>query len=123
MVVAIDGQSQLEYDRSKPLPSHQQTALDRMDQKMDQGIDLPTGRQEAPNPLQRAEFVALQLIQAIQDGNETMAAATCAYLAERVPELKQVKAEHRVTGLHLDLVFDRPFMNEMKVEFFDPNTA
>lgn len=120
MVVVIDGQPQLEYDRSKSLPEHQQSALDRMDETMDQGIELPTGRLDLPNALQRAQFVALQLVQAIGEGNEPMAAATCAYLAERVPELQQVRAEHRITGLHLDLVFDRPFMNEMKVEFFDP---
>lgn len=120
MVVVIDGQSQLEYDRAKPLPAQQYTALNRMDAKMDRGIELPTGHQASPDSLQRAQFVALQLVQAIKDGNEPMAAATCAYLAERIPELQQVKAEHKVTGVHLDLVFDRPFMNEMKVEFFDP---
>lgn len=120
MVVVIDGQPQLEYDRSKSLPEQQQAALDRMDQKMDQGIELPTGHLDSPNALQRAQFVALQLVQAIGEGNEPMAAATCAYLAVRVPELQQVRAEHRAAGLHLDLVFDRPFMNEMKVEFFDP---
>lgn len=123
MVVVIDGQSQLEYDRAKPLPEPQRSALDRMDAKMDQGIELPSGWLDAPNPLQRAQFVALQLVQAIAEGNEPMAAATCAYLAVRVPELQQVRAEHRVTGLHLDLIFDRPFMNEMKVEFFDPATT
>ena len=121
MVVVIDGLSQLEYDRARPLPEQQQMALDRMDRKMDQGIELPAGHLESPNALQRAQFVALQLVQAVEDGNETMAAATCAYLAVRVPELQQVKAEHQPTGLHLDLIFDRPFMNEMKVEFFEPS--
>ncbi|WP_201345465.1 hypothetical protein [Thiohalobacter sp. COW1] len=123
MVVVIDGLSQLEYDRTKPLPHKQQLALDRMDLKMDQGIQLPAGRQDSPNSLQRAQFVALQLIQAVEDGNEPMAAATCAYLAERIPELQQIKAEHKPAGMHLDLVFDRPFMNEMKIEFFDPSGA
>lgn len=121
MVVVIDGQPQLEYDRSKSLPEHQQSALDRMDETMDQGIELPTGRLDSPNALQRAQFVALQLVQAIGEGNEPMAAATCAYLAERVPELQQVRAEHKPVGLHLDLIFDRPYMNEMKIEFFDPS--
>ncbi|RRQ20530.1 hypothetical protein D6C00_00020 [Thiohalobacter thiocyanaticus] len=123
MVVVIDGQPQLEYDRSKSLPGHQQSALDRMDAKMDQGIELPTGHLDAPNALQRAQFVALQLVQAVREGNEAMAAATCAYLALRVPELQQVSAEHKPVGLHLDLIFDRPFMNEMKIEFFDPSKS
>jgi len=120
MIVVIDGQSQLEYDRSRSLPEQQLLALDQMDRKMDQGIELPVGHLDAPNALQRAQFVALQLVQAVEAGNETVAAATCAYLAVRVPELKQLKAEHQPTGLHLDLVFDRPFMSEMKIEFFDP---
>lgn len=120
LVVVLDGVSQLEYARSTPLSEPQREYLERLDARMDGGIELG-GRQVAvPNPLQRAQFIALQLLQAVQDGNEAVAAASCAYLANRIPDLRQVRATTRGGLLSFDLVFDRDYAKEVKVEFMNP---
>lgn len=120
LVVVVDGVSQLEYVRATPLAPGQRDYLDRLDQGMDAGIELGAQHIDAPNPLQRAQFIALQLLQAVQAGNEAVAAATCAYLANRIPDLKQVRASTRAGLLSFDLVFDKAFAKEVKIEFMRP---
>ena len=123
LVVVLDGVSQLEYRRSTPLDEAQSRYLDRMDQRMDQGILLSGVQIAAPDALQRAQFVALQLLRAVQAGEEPVAAATLAYLANRMPDMKQVRAMTRGGLLSFDLVFDRAYANEVKVEFMKPGAV
>lgn len=120
LAVVLDGVSQLEYQRGKPLEPAQSDYLDRLDRRMDAGIEIDGHRIETPNPLQRAQFIALQLLHAVQAGNEAVAAATCAYLANRIPDLKQVRATTRGGLLAFDLVFDKSYAKEVKVEFVRP---
>ncbi|MFP5507305.1 MAG: hypothetical protein ACLGH6_14000 [Gammaproteobacteria bacterium] len=120
LVVVLDGVSQLEYLRATPLQDAQRQYLDRLDARMDGGVELGGRRVEQPNPLQRAQFIALQLLQAVQDGNEAVAAASCAYLANRIPDLQQVRATTRGGLLSFDLVFDRAYAKEIKLEFVKP---
>lgn len=122
LTVVLDGESQLEYDRAATLAEDQFRYLERMDERMDQGIELDGGTLGAPDPLQRARFVAQQLMQAVQEGNEGLAAATCTWLAVRVPELRQVRAVRRDDGLAIDLVFDRDYAPELKLNFVRPDT-
>ena len=123
LTVVINGEAQLEYDRSKPLTEAQRVYLERMDAKMDHGIQLGSGQVAEPNALQRAQFVALQLIEGLQDGNDALVAAACAYLANRVPDLTQVKARLAVTGFSAELVFNEPFVKEVAVDFTPRPTA
>ncbi len=120
LVVVLDGVSQLEYRHDTALAEQQSAYLDRLDQRMDGGIELGGRRIETPDVLQRAQFVSLQLLQAVEAGNEMVAAATCAYLASRLPDLKQVRAITRGGQLTFDLVFDRAYAKEIKVEFMKP---
>ena len=120
LTVVINGQAVIEYDRRKPLDPRQQSFLDRMDRDMDSGIG-PEGPQEAsPDLLARARFVANSLLQALEAENDSMAAATCAYLAVRLPELKQVRADKKNGQMHIDLVFDRPHVPVQTVQFVQP---
>lgn len=120
LTVVLNGESQLEFDRGKELPEAHQAALERMDARMDQGILLDSRPIERPDALQRARFVAGLLLQAVQDGNETMAAATCTWLAVRIPHLQQVRGVLREDGLAVDLVFDRGYAPEVKLNFIRP---
>jgi len=121
LTVVVNGQAVIEYDRRKPLAPRQQLFLDRMDQDMDGGISL-SGKQEAPpDLLARARFVANSLLQALETENDSVAAATCAYLAVRLPGLKQVCADKKLDGqLHIDLVFDKPHVPTQTVQFVQP---
>lgn len=117
LTVVIDGQPHLEYDRCNALPVHQLACLERMDQKMDKGIDLGGETIESPDPLQRAQFVALHLLEAMQDADDGLIAASCAYLANRLPDLHQVKASLAGDAVSAELVFDEPYTKEVAVEF------
>ncbi|WP_297528444.1 hypothetical protein [Thiohalobacter sp.] len=120
LVVAIDGVSQLEYDRTRPLAPQQQAALEAMDRRMDGGIRLAGLEVPEPDPLQRARFVAEQLVAAIDTEQEALAAATLAWLANRLPELRQVAVRHSAAGRVIDLVFDRDHVPEQTVQFHRP---
>jgi hypothetical protein len=116
LVILLNGESQLQYDRSKPLADHQRHFLDKMDSEMQQGIMINGQFFDHPQLPQRAQFVALNLIQAVQNNEEQKAAAMCAYLAVFLPDLKQVKAEQNADGVFIDLVFDQDYVREIKVQ-------
>ena len=117
LVVLVNGEVQLEYDRSKALPESQLRYLDRMDQQMDAGLRLGADWVEHPDTQQRAKFVAMHLVEALQQDNEASIAASCAYLANRLPDLKQVKAKLLGVGVSMELVFDKPYVVENTVSF------
>jgi hypothetical protein len=120
LAVVMDGQAVLLYDRRKPLASRQRLFLDHMDRDMDSGISVGGARVDQPDLPARARFVALNLVEALEGGNDGLAAATCAYLALRLPDLKQVKADHRDGQVHLDLVFDAPYVPTQTMHFIKP---
>jgi hypothetical protein len=122
LAVVLNGTLQLEYHRDKPLPDAQQQFLDRMDQFMDDGIALGGERVAAPDQLQRAQFVANSLIQSLHDDNESLAAASCAYLAIRIPELRQVKATEVNEQRSIDMVFDKDYIPEQPIKFVKPES-
>lgn len=124
LAVVVNGASILEFDRTKPVPGQQRRALDVMDQNMDRGIRLGQEQIESPNPMQRAQFVANTLINALFAENYSQAMAMSTYLAKRIPELQQVKAVGDIDNvLNIELVFDRSFeqaSTEQPVQFYRP---
>lgn len=120
LTVVVNGQAVIEYDRRKLLAPRQQLFLDRMDQDMDGGIGLDGNTGSSPDLLARARFVANSLLQALESENDSVAAASCAYLAMRLPELKQVRADSNDGQLHIDLVFDTPYVPVQTVQFIKP---
>ena len=54
MAVLLNGIAQLEYNRDTPLPVHQAAYLDKMDRKMDAGIDIGGETVHNPDINQRA---------------------------------------------------------------------
>jgi len=122
LAVLVNGQAVIEYDRSKPLTDKQQQYLDKMDQEMNAGINLAGMAIEQPDQIQRAKFVANALLQSIQSDDEPRIAATCSYLAVRLPELKQIRADMNQDNFNIDLVFDEKFKNQVRVNF-DPSAG
>ena len=122
LVAVIDGESEIEYDRSVDLPDHQRDYLDKMDAKMNEGIPLGQGNIFAPQMEQKAQFVADQLVMAIQSNNEALIAASMAYLANRLPDLKQVLAEKQQDGeIKITLVYDKEFVKPEAINFVKPS--
>ncbi len=102
--IYFNGAEVLQYDRSKPVPILQQNYLSRMDRKMDQGIDLHGEWIATPQSMQRAQFVAQSMAQALQQGAEEKAAAMLTYLAERLPDLRSVRIDLQGDQLTAELV-------------------
>ena len=119
MVVLVNGEALFEYDRTKPITEKQQQYLDRMDQQMDEGIQLGNETIIKPDQQQRAQYVALTLLTAIEQDNEALIAAMNSYLADRFPDLKQVKADtdQNSRKVMFDLIFDQEHKNQVKVSF------
>lgn len=119
MVILVNGEALIEYDRTKPLPEMQQQYLERMDKKMDGGITLGKESINNPDQQQRAQYVAFTLLSAIERDDEATIAAMSSYLAERFPELKQVKADidKDKNKIMFDLIFDEEHKNQVKVSF------
>lgn len=119
LVIVLNGQSVVEYDRNKRLPGHQRQFLDKMDSDMEQGIELMNEKIVQPDNVQRAQFVAMHLVQSLLQEDDAMIAASCAYLASRLPDLKQVQAKEQGDMISFHLVFDEPLYNQVSVQF-DP---
>lgn len=118
MAVLLNGVAQVEYDRSKPMPAYQGAYLDKMDSKMSaDGVQI--GEQTITNPdaSQRAQFVAANLAHAVVTGEEATTAALCTYLANRIPELKQVRIDHVDGQFTIEFVFDEDYKKQVEVSF------
>ena len=75
LVILLNGESQLQYDRSKPLLGQQRGFLEKMDKELQREITINNKKIDHPDLKQRAQFVALNLIQAILNSEEQKAAA------------------------------------------------
>jgi len=109
LAVVVDGKQILHYDRNNPLPEEQQRSLEKMDKKMDQGISFGTQMFSTPGLQERAQYIANMLITALSEKNDPLAAATCAWLAVRMPDLQQVKSKMKDDHNMIELIFDRSF--------------
>ena len=123
----INGNPILEFDRGKPIPGHQRQYIDNMDLKMNEGIQLGDDHITNPNPMQRAQYVANSLVNALFNENHSIAIAMCTYLAKRIPDLKQIKAAGDIEkDMSIELVFDRDYktaQQEQPLEFFKPENT
>ena len=120
LVAVVNGDSEIEFDRSKPLAEQQRTYLDKMDEKMDMGIPSGQGNVFAPDQEQKALFVANQLMMAIESSNEQLIYASLAYLANRLPDLKQVTAKEKDGKQEISLIYDREYSPPQTINFVKP---
>jgi len=120
MAVLLNGVAQIEYDRNKPLPDYQGAHLDKMDQKMEAGIEIDGEVIPRPDLGRRARFVAANLAHAIKSNDEAMAAAMTTYLAVRLTDLKQVKIKEENGDFSIELVFDQDYVKQYPIAFGIP---
>ena len=127
LYVVINDEPILEFDRKKPLPSHQRQYLDDMDAQMNQGIKVGGDKIENPDPLVRSQFVANSLVSSLAKDEFSTAMAMCTYLAKRMPDLLQIQckgdldnSDPESEGLSLEFIFDRNYQQtqqEQTIQF------
>ncbi len=117
--VLLNGVAQLEYDRNKPLTDYQTRYLDSMDEKMDKGFEIGGETITQPDLNQKTQFVAANLLHALQSGDEGMTSALCTWLATRHPDLKQLKYDDRGNdgNVAIELVYDEEYSPQVAVNF------
>jgi len=115
--VIVNDQPMLQFDRSRPLTAKQAEYLDKLDARFDAGIELQGEWLEQPNPEQRARWMALALMEGLLYQEDEKAAASLAWLATRLPELKQVQAVVDEQGTRFELIFDREYQPRQVVQF------
>jgi len=100
----VNQQTVFEYDRSTSIEAAQSTYLDTMDVAMRRGLKIHGELIINPDKMQRARFVALNLIKALQQDNEAVISVACAYLVSRCPALREVQANDEGTSVEITLV-------------------
>ena len=117
----MDDQEVLTYDRSQSLPDEQRAYIDNMDKKMDEGVVLAGQDIYKPDLQQRTQFVALNLVNALQQEDDQMAIILFSYLVNRMPDLKQAKAKIQETEsgqkTGVEFIFDEVKPQGTKIEF------
>jgi len=117
LAVLVNDQLTLEYDRAKPLAQDQTEYLEKLDKKFDQGIELQGEQIEQPDIQQRARYMTLSLMEGIIYQEDAKTAVSLAWIATRLPELKQVIAVVDTEGTQFELVFDREYQPHTVVQF------
>jgi len=104
LAVFINNEIVFEYDRDLTLKDQQLAFLDRMDADMERGIKIKGELLVNPDSQQRATFVAMNLIKALQQDNEALISASCAYLVNRYPALSEVHANDHDNAVKIELI-------------------
>ena len=109
ITVYINGNEVLKYEKPSRRTGIERRFLDEMDMDLDEGIHLNDEVIESPDKMQRASYVAMSLLYGIESENNEMVSIACAYLANRLPGLKQVRATEQGDdgeNVTLDFIFD-----------------
>jgi len=104
LTVFINDESVFEYDRENVIEDKQLEFLDKMDKDMNPGIKISGELLVQPGSEQRTKFVAMNLIKALQQDNQAVISASCAYLTHRRPALVEVRVNDQDGALVFDLV-------------------
>jgi hypothetical protein len=103
LTVFINDQLAFEYDRSTELENKQLEFLERMDRDMDRGFKIYGEMIAEPDSKQKATFVAMNLLKALQQEDNAKIRVSCAYLSNRLPNVVEVHA--RDQGGRIDIEF------------------
>jgi hypothetical protein len=102
--VYINDQLAFEYDRATTLDEKQLAFLDKMDRDMARSVRIYGELIADPDTKQRASFVTMNLLKALQQENNAKIAVYYAYLAKRLPHLLEVQAKDQGNRINIEFV-------------------
>lgn len=106
LTIFVNNQPVFEYDRETTLAEDKRTFLENMDSDMSRGIKIQGELISEPDTQQRAKFMVLNMIKAIQQDNQAVIQASCAYLVNRLPDLVEVQVNEEGSKINIELVED-----------------
>ncbi|WP_126454387.1 hypothetical protein [Sulfuriflexus mobilis] len=104
LTIFINDLAVYEYDRDTALDEWQQAFLEKMDSDMGRGFTIQGELIAHPDSQQRARFVVMNLIKALQQENEAAISVSCAYLSTRLPGLVEVHANDHEGTVKIELL-------------------
>ena len=104
LTLFINNQIAYECDRDMDFTSEQLKFLDKMDSDMDRGIKIQGKLIANPDEKQRATFVTMSLIRALQQDNSAAINSSCAYLVKRLPNVLEIRASDKENTIDIELV-------------------
>jgi len=102
--IFINDQLAFEHDLSKSLDTNQLAFLDKMDGDMDRGFRISGEMINEPDAKQKATFVAMNLLRALQQEDDAKIAVACAYIGNRLPHVIEVRASDQGDRIHIEFV-------------------
>ena len=98
VVVLIDGTLELYWDRAVAMTPTQREAVARLEEKLQEGFDVDGVRYDRPDSLKRTQLAASLIPQALQRGDDSLAATALALTCTSLPDLKQIQYRRRQDG-------------------------
>ena len=95
VVVLINGNLELYWDRTVPMNPAQREAVTRLEAKLRKSLGVDNARNDRPNSLDRAQLAASLIPQALQQGQDSLAATALALTCTTLPDLKQIQYRRR----------------------------
>ena len=117
LVIVINSKKEFEYFRDRSLNDKQLRDIEKVELKLNQGIQLGSNFIQNPSDSDKALFLAMQLISSIEQNDDQKIALICAYLATRYPQLKQIKISRRDDDLSIELINDKTFIDQTPIKF------
>ena len=104
LAVLVNDELVFEFDRKLNFDEQQLVFLDKMDSDMESGIKIHGELLENPDAQQRVTFVIMNLIKALQQGNQAVITASCAYLVNRNPKLIEVHVNDHADAVKIEII-------------------
>ena len=95
VVVLIDGDLELYWDRTVTMTPAQREAVTRLEEKLQEGFKVDGVHYNRPDSLKRAQLAASLIPQALQRGDDSLAATALALTCTSLPDLKQIQYRRR----------------------------
>ena len=102
--IFVNDQLAFEYDRSTVLDDKQLEFLVKMDQDMGRGFRIYGELIAEPEIKQKATFVSMNLLKALQQDDQAKLAVSCAYLATRLPHVVEMHARDQANRIKIEFV-------------------